>query len=833
MAKTRNNSLEEYMLVTLGTEGLNNESVTELSKADSHFNEILKGMKSGAQGNIISNDTKTIDPAKHTWKRSVLVPLSDYNSVIYSGQETSAKIYGREGVELPINTNTNLGGHFTNTSPKEMLMLPFKRKRLGSLARLLAEEEVSRFLGTFEKTNSDFYKIGYPVAKKDWEEQLDSLGGDTPENRKKAFSYFGKQMDSQMKSSAYYSKEITEKNRASQKAKEEEKQRKEEEKKRKDEEKNSAGNKIKNFLTLTKILAIITTIADIVRRILTATFERAKEVTRDSSEAIKTGVNPFIAQKYKRMERAVGLDEGTMLNASGTILHAFGQIDQLDPSAMKLIAPVITSKVRTAIETGQGKANPDEVAKMIINDFYNKAMQGVDWSGSYVGREKAFLNLTDRLSRFSPEMANVLATMHYLNTSEMYEGKINSFDDLINLQGEQSSWNINRKIMENLGIELEGLTAKLKALKENVFDRLGASLATIIDWVNNIDLFMSEDDKVYRNEKNRKLNLEAQESMKSQKEDNAKAFALYLKNQGISLETAEKVFKTPIWSTSTGVTEEQYNQIKTFQAMQEVLDSKLEQAKKANEKDKVNYSASSYTKASVIKSTVDKVMFYKASADEIREVYERMYGNINLESLLDADNNKLYIDKIKEYLPESEYKVLRGNKLKKVKTKNLTVDDLKYLAQKGILTQDMADKALNEVILLTQDKLISQNIGREWETEPKIGLPSANFKQSVISAQDIAKARQVEKLYLQDALAEFLRSSIAQEYVKEGKGKFTVTGSYYDKADRKIVLKLDVGGKEKTVGILDTSSGDFHLTNGNIDTVEITQADINYANASN
>ena len=86
---------------------------------------------------------------------------------------------------------------------------------------------------------------------------------------------------------------------------------------------------------------------------------------------------------------------------------------------------------------------------------------------------------------------------------------------------------------------------------------------------------------------------------------------------------------------------------------------------------------------------------------------------------------------------------------------------------------------------------------------------------------------------MQDALSEFLRSSIAQEYVKEGKGKFTVTGSYYDKADRKVVFKLDVGGKERTVGILDTSSGDFHLTNGNIDTVEITQADINYANASN
>ncbi len=824
MAKTRNNSLEEYMLVTLGTEGLNNESVTELSKADSHFKEILKGMKSGAQGNIISNDTKTIDPAKHTWKRSVLVPLSDYNSSIYSGQETSAKIYGREDVKLPINTNTNLGGHFTNTSPKEMLMLPFKRKRLGSLAKLLAEEEVSRFLGTFEKTNSDFYKIGYPVAKKDWEEQLESLGGDTPENRKKAFSYFGKQMDSQMKSSAYYSKESTEKNRASQKAKEEEKQRKEEEKQRKEEEKNSAGNKIKNFLTLTKILAIITTIADIVRRILTSTFERAKEVTRDSSEAIKTGVNPFIAQKYKRMERAIGLEEGTMLNASGTILHAFGQIDQLDPSAMKLIAPVITSKVRTAIETGQGKSNPDEVAKMIINDFYNKAMQGVDWSGSYVGREKAFLNLTDRLSRFSPEMANVLATMHYLNTSEMYGGKISSFDDLINLQGEQSSWNINRKIMENLGIELEGLTAKLKTMKENVFDRLGASLVTFIDWVNNSDLFMSEEDKAYRNEKNRKLNIEAQESMKSQKEDNEKAFALYLKNQGISLETAEKVFKSYFWSTSTGVTEEQYNQIKTFQAMQEVLYSRLEQAKKANEKDKVDYSASSYTKAKIIKSTVDKVKFYKASADEIRNIYESMYGNINLKSLFDADNNEWYIDKIKESLPESKYEVLRGGKLKKVKTKDLTVDDLKYLAQKGILTQAMADEALNEAILL------SQNLG--WGVEPKVGLPFANFKQSVISAQDMAKARQVEKLYLQDALSEFLRSSIAQEYVKEGKGKFTVTGSSYDKAERKIIFKLDVGGKEKTVGILDTSSGDFHLTNGNIDTVEITQADINYANAS-
>jgi glycosyltransferase involved in cell wall biosynthesis len=72
------------------------------------------------------------------------------------------------------------------------------------------------------------------------------------------------------------------------------------------------------------------------------------------------------------------------------------------------------------------------------------------------------------------------------------------FDSLLDLSNEQTFYSAQKRFMEDLGIEVQEVTAKLKIMKENLLDNLSTPLAEILDWLQNNETFMSPEEKAKR-----------------------------------------------------------------------------------------------------------------------------------------------------------------------------------------------------------------------------------------------------------------------------------------------------------------------------------------------
>lgn len=794
---------DEYVKITISNKGVmtnpldkNNNPLPpildkgQLAKVDRHFNTIEKALQSATNYAVyISDNFKKINEFSGDTVKSYIIKKSGLANAIPAMQRADAELKLGSYLENPNDPNSwKANTYLADMKVEDVKMLTFKRKLRGKKAQSLAEEAVYDLLGgkasfaSPKDMDKEMMSFALPVT----ESAINALGG-----MEEAKKHYSKVLTNVIKDSGAtkWSKDELNKRKEEEEAKKRKEEAKYKEKKDREEKAEKNENRRRTVRTIGLVVTLLTAIADITRRILSATLKRASEVTKADAEAIKTGVNPWIAQKYKRMERAVGIDEGTMLNASQAVLQSFGQSDKIDEEALGLLANVIKGTgVEKAIKSGMGGERPYEVAESIIDAFYNKAMQGKDWSDNYVGREEAFLNLTDRLGRFSPAMAKVLATMHYLNTSELYKDKIKSFDDLINLQGEQSAWSINRKVMENLGIELEGLTAKFKTLKENVLDSFGASLTRFVDWIDNSEIFMSEGEKFERRLKNKRLNEEAYTKMTSLAE-NAKITGLsYLTEQGLKasdlgIKNVNDIFEGGIIN-QIGITEglakaygggrittEQYNTIQFLRDYYKRTKKKAEKAEEANKESKIDYDKSAYTMATLAMEMQDlgrTAGRYGNNFSDFKKKYESLYGTFSWDLLKDS------------------------NFAKQVE-----------LFEQGKMTE----KELEDYFM----KHRSVYTGRNEGIHNTLGT---------LTDENVSKI--VELTYLHSYLNSILSSFKGQNV--------EVRGSSFNPSNRTITFELDVNGVRKNIGVLDTSNGDFRMTGGNIgDKVIITSKDLENA----
>lgn len=799
---------EEYVKITLSNKGImtnpldkNNNPLPPildkgmLSDLDKHLRAIKQTILSASNFTAYFNENmKKINEVTGEMVQSFFVRKSDLTNVISALKRKDTEL--SKGKTYFDFNNLDEKGQPTSASisyledmkVEDVKMLTFKRKRAGKIAQSLAGEAVHDYLGGKAYFSSpkdrDAEKMSFDIPVT--ESEINALGG-----MKEAKKHYSKILTSVLKDSesTKYSSAETKKRKEEEEVKkirEEEKEKAKEEREEKAERKENRRKTLSNIIF---IVTVLTAIADIARRILSATLARASEVTKEDANAIKTGVNPFIAQKYKRMEKAVGLDEGTMLNASRAILQSFGQEDKIDEGAMGLLANVIKGTgIEKAIRSGKGGARPDEVAKDIINAFYNQAMQGKDWSDNYVGRESAFINLIDRLGRFSPDMANVLSTMYYLNTSELYKGKIKSFDDLINLQGEQSEWNINRKVMENLGIEIEGLTAKIKTLKENILDSFGSSLLRLVDWIDNSEIFMTESKKFERRMRNKQLNEEAYTKMTSLAENAKRTGLSYFAEQGIKasdlgIKNINDIFEEGVFDNlrvteglasayrEGKITTEQYNTIQFLRDYYKRTKEKAEKAEKANKESKIDYDKSAYTPATLAMEMQELGLTagrYGTDFSDFKKKYESLYGSFSWDLLKDSNFSKQV-----------------------------------SLFKEGKITE----KELEDYFIQNSANYTGNN-------------ENIHNTLGALNHENISKI--VELTYLQSYL-----NSILPLFKEQN---VEVRGSSFNPSNRTVTFELDVNGVRKNIGVLDTSNGDFRMTGGNIgDKVIITSKDLENA----
>ena len=800
------NVSDEYVKITLRNAGIrmnpldkNNDPLPDildksmLSDLDKHLRAIKQTILSASNFTAYFNENmKKINEATGEMVQSFFVRKSDVPNVVSALRRKNAELaQGRtyldfshldpQGQPTPTPISYLKGAQF-----EDVQMLNFKRRRAGKISQSLAEEALDNmggkaYFASPKDKDKEMMSFALPVT----ESEINALGG-----MKEAKKHYGKVLTKMLKdskSTEYSSAEMKGRNEA-QKEEDEKRQQKLAEE----------VNRNKAHLIIRAIATLIA-IASILRRILSVILSRATEDTKNAQESIRYSVNPINAIAYKRMERARGLDEGTTMSAIQAVQTKFGQTDKIgmDNQDLKTLAPVLTTKVANLVQTGLGKDRPEELMKMIINDFYNQANKGILWTGENVGKEDASRILIDRLSGFSPDMANILATMLYLNNrSTEYKGKIKDFDSLIDLGGEQSSYHLDTRIMEDLGIEVQEVTAKFKTLKENILDKLGASLAKFVDWASNTEMFMSTEDKAKR-----RLNAisslnEASSKSKEQADKYENVAENYVKSRGID------VAKLGYSSVESWFNAEKFNlnpQDKRFIETALRLSTKWKEREKEATKEaslaNPQYYKSEYNDYGVMNEVMQE-MFHRqgvvqpVSTNEILSAYaSSVYGKIGAEELLYGENNRDLINILAERFNIDGFWF---------KTKKANV-------QKAYKEGKIKDKDIQQVLL---EKLRKAKRYGTWSKDYELGLDQEKVNFAYQQAQALAEAKLIETMFFENAI----ESAIAKKKSELG-DNFMVKGASYDERNHTIKVVFDVNGKEINAFEADTW-GNYKQTKG-------------------
>lgn len=791
---------DEYVKITLSNKGImtnpfdaNNNPLppildkSQLANIDKHFKAFERALQSATNYMVYINDNfKKIDEVTGEAVKSYFLKKSDLANVLPALQRANAQLRLGGYMTDPNDTDSwKASSYLDAMKVEDVKMLTFKRRRAGKLAQSLAEEAVDEPLGgkayfaSPKDRDKEMMSFDIPVT----ESEINALGG-----MKEAKKHYGKVLTKVLKdskSTAYSSAEMKGRNEAQ----------KEEDEKR-NQKLAEEENRNRTSLIL-KGIAILFTIASIARRILASVLSRATDVTKNAQDAIRYSVSPIDAIAYKRMERARGLDEGTTMSAIQTVQDKFGQTDAIANSEdFKRLAPVLTTKVANLVQTGLGKDRPEELMKMIINDFYNQANKGILWTGENVGKEDASRILIDRLAKFSPDMANILATMLYLNNrSTEYKDKIKDFDSLIDLGGEQSSYHLDTRIMEDLGIEIQEVTAKFKTLKENILDKLGTSLAKFVDWASNTEMFMSTEDKAKR-----RLNAisslnEASSKSREQSDKYRKIAENYVKSKGIDIDklgypSVESWFNAEKFNLN----ERDRRYIETALRLSAKWREREKKALKESSLSNPQYNKSEYNDFGVMNEVMQEMyhrqgVLQPVSNNEILSAYASVYGKIGAEELLYGENNEDLINVL----------------AKKFKIEGFWSSTKKKNVQKAYKEGIITDKDIQQVLL---EKLRSAKQYGTWSTDYSLGLDQEKVEFAYQYAQALAEAKMIETMFFENAI----ESAIAKQGRALG-DRFTVKGASYDERNHTIKVVFDVNGKEITAFEADTW-GNYTQTKG-------------------
>lgn len=380
--------------------------------------------------------------------------------------------------------------------------ISFHKSFHGALAQKTAKEAVEAVGATASldpsKKMKDRMKIDFAVSENEWNQALQSAGGNVS---KATTSLSGKFTRRNLKQAEKYSDDV----QSNQKEKEEERQKNREEKEDK-------ANKRKTLHWLTIIVSFLAGIADITRRILTASLARASEIKRESVEAKALGISYTNAREYKAQETAMGMKEGTFTSAISSLQSAFGDVTHLDDNALGELAKVLKGDVVEAINNGLGRSDPEKLMKTILNTYYERGQSGVNSIGQQVGKYQAERELATALEKAGlNDIANILRNMFYTNDTGIYKGRVSTEDSFADYMGLITAYTMGissteRRKASELGAVIDDIKNTFNSLKENLETGLILALGGIINKINNWQIGKSAEEKLTDNRNNIQLN---------------------------------------------------------------------------------------------------------------------------------------------------------------------------------------------------------------------------------------------------------------------------------------------------------------------------------------
>ena len=389
--------------------------------------------------------------------------------------------------------------------------ISFHKSFHGALAQKTAKEAVEAVGGTAvpdpSRKMKDRMKIDFAVSENEWNQALQNAGGDVT---KATTSLSGKFTRRNLKRAEKYSDDV----QANQKEKDEERQKGKEEREDK-------SNKRKMLHWLTIVVSFLAGIADITRRILTASLARASEIKKEQVEAKSLGISYTNAREYKAQETAMGMKEGTFTSAIASLQSAFGDVTHLDDNALGELAKVLKGDVVEAINNGLGRNDPEKLMKTILNAYYERGQSGVNSIGQRVGKFQAERELSTALEKAGlNDIANILRNMFYTNDTGIYKGRISNGDSFTDYMGLTTAYTMGYGAVENkhfaeLGQVVDSVKSKFQSLKDSLNKLVLDSIGGLIQKIDNWDIGKSAEEKLRDNKTNIQLNADASDRLRN------------------------------------------------------------------------------------------------------------------------------------------------------------------------------------------------------------------------------------------------------------------------------------------------------------------------------
>ena len=261
-----------------------------------------------------------------------------------------------------------------------------------------------------------------------------------------------------------------------------------------------------------KVIAILTTIGETVRRIFSAVLDLSTKTVKDMETAHNLGLSYDYVRKAGYTETAHGMKEGTITEAIADIQSKFGNITKLDETAISDLALVMGGKVEELVKSGLGSSDPDKLLGTIIDSFNERANAGYNSIGQYVGEQQARRELYSYLLKISPTWADIFATMQeeQHNINSIFRDQAETFEQWKNLTPANRDFgqnSIDRNVTATLGQEWNLVRSEIQQVKDAIMTSLAPQLLSILRWIENWRFGLSETENRRLNAKNKALNL--------------------------------------------------------------------------------------------------------------------------------------------------------------------------------------------------------------------------------------------------------------------------------------------------------------------------------------
>ena len=430
--------------------------------------------------------------------------------------------YGYEAGSLSLDPYTKI------KNESDSRIITFNKSFYGAHSKKVLKDIVNELGGTAEpnptKKRKDQMKIDFPVSEYAWQEELTKTDGDVSKAKENLKNDF---IRKNLKPAVKYSDNVLSERK--------EKEKIEEEKKEEKEKKQSRISALGKIAIVAKVLA---TIADITRRILTATLQRASETTKEKQDAISNGTTQKKVRQYYTTEGAMGMGKGTILEGMQELKSGLGNTANLDNNMLFELSKVLSSDIISGIKLGEAGTNTENVMKQILDAYYKQAQRGVNSLGQQVGVRNAEIEMAGALEKAGlGKLAEVLRSMFYANDTGIYKGRVTDFDSLNSLSPHYTNGltDVDNKYASELGQSINALKQRFNDLKENLEQGLLISLGNLINKINNWDIGKSVEEKTEDNRTNSVLLSKARAQYTNRAESASKRANKILKDAGIDL----------------------------------------------------------------------------------------------------------------------------------------------------------------------------------------------------------------------------------------------------------------------------------------------------------